>query len=112
MGHGKAARPAGELAIFFRTIAGCALVILVVLGVGGTIYKVIAPDGWLAQLFGRNFAGGLVATLAFLTIAAAAWIVRELVPPGTRNRFPELFVYTFAAAGCLYFMRFLFSGAL
>ena len=37
---------------------GFVLVALVLLGIGGTIYKVIAPDGWVAQAFGRSLSAG------------------------------------------------------
>jgi hypothetical protein len=105
-------RAHGDTAAFFQLLAGLAVAVLVMLGVGGLFYnaggsfhRVLAPEGWVAQMFGRQAAGGMVATLVALTIASAIWYVREQLPRVWRTRIAELFVYTIAAAGGIYVLR-------
>ena len=81
---------------------GLAVVALVVLGIGGTIYKVISPDGWIAIAFGRSFSAGVAALGSLVMIGGLAWFSRGWQSPRARNRFSDLLVYTFAAAGMLY----------
>lgn len=100
-----------DTSIFFQTMAGFAIAALVMLGVGGTVYKVVAPDGWMAQAFGRGVAGGMAAMLALMALASFAWITREWISARRRNRFSELFVYAFAGAGLLYVTLMLAQGA-
>ena len=99
-----------DTSAFFHSIAGVAIAVLVMLGVGGTVYNLIAPGGWLAQAFGRSVAGGLAAVLAFLIIAACAWLTRNLFSVSARNRHSELFVYGFAGVGAIYAIQFLVKG--
>lgn len=105
------AKQPGGASVFFQTLAGFALAALVVLGVGGTVYKVLAPGGWLAQLFGASMAGGMAAVIALVGIGFFAWFTREWVSVRRKNRYSELFVYTFAAAGILYVIQLLVQGA-
>lgn len=85
--------------IFSLVQAGIGLVIvaLVVTGIGGTIYKVISPEGWVAQAFGRSASAGAAALGSLLMIAALAW-------------FSDLLVYGFAAAGFAYLAIYLSKG--
>ncbi len=102
MNHPAKLKQASDTGIFFQGLAGFAIAALVMLGVGGTIYKMIAPDGWVAQLFGRSLAGGMAALLALLMIGTSYWLTRSWVSIGNRNRRSELFVYVFAGAGLIY----------
>jgi hypothetical protein len=95
-------KPPTKTAVIFQTLAGFVLTVLVMLGVGGSVYKMIAPDGWLAQAFGKGLAGGMAVILGLLWLALFAWISREWISARRRNRFSELFVYVFAAAGAIY----------
>ena len=83
---------------------------LVLVGIGGTIYKVISPDGWVAQAFGRSLSAGVAALGSLLMIAGLAWFSRGWSSPRSRNRFPELLVCTFAAAGLLYLAQLWIKG--
>jgi hypothetical protein len=83
---------------------------LVLVGIGGTIYKVISPEGWVAQAFGRSLSAGVAALGSLLMIAGLAWFSRGWTAPGPRNRFPELLVVTFAAAGLLYIAQLWVKG--
>lgn len=91
-----------ELHTVGQVAYGLAVVLLVVLGIGGTIYKVISPEGWVANAFGRSFSAGVAALGSLVMIAALAWFSRGWSSPRSRNRFSDLLVYTFAAAGMLY----------
>ncbi len=105
-------RSAGDTAALLQILTGLAVAALVMLGVGGVFYvaggtfnRVLAPEGWLSQMFGRHAAGGMVATLVALTIGAAIWYLRELLPRAWRTQIAELFVYTVAAAGGIYVLQ-------
>ncbi|MEK6243052.1 MAG: hypothetical protein AABM33_01005 [Pseudomonadota bacterium] len=105
-------KPVSDTSAFFQTIAGFVIAALVMLGVGGTVYNLVAPGGWLAHIFGGSLAGGLAAILALLIIGLCAWLTRNWISVGSRNRHSELFVYGFAAAGALYAFQFLTKGGL
>lgn len=90
--------------------AGLAVVALMLMGIAGTIYKVISPDGWIANAFSRSFSVGAAALGSLLMIAALAWFSRGWSAVGARNRFSNFFVYAFAAAGILYFARLWLKG--
>jgi hypothetical protein len=93
-----------------QTCVGFVLVGLVLLGIGGTIYKVIAPDGWVAQAFGRSLSAGVATLGSLLIIFGLAWFSRGYNSPRRRNRFSDLLVYSFAAAGLLYLLKLWIKG--
>ena len=101
-----------ELFSIGQVVFGFTVVALVMLGIGGTIYKLISPDGWVAQAFGRSLSAGAAALGSLLMIAALAWFSRGWTSPRTRSRFSELWVYTFAAAGLVYLARLWTKGLL
>jgi hypothetical protein len=110
-------RPASQSAALFQAFAGVAVALLVMLGigglfylVGGTLQRVLAPEGWVSQMFGRHAAGGMVATLVALTIGSGIWYLREQLPREWRIRIAELFVYTVAAAGGIYVLQMSLRG--
>lgn len=78
------------------------VVLFVTLGIGGTIYKVISPDGWVAAAFGRSLSAGAAALGSLLLIAGLAWFSRGWSTTRARNRRSDLLVYAFAAAGVIY----------
>jgi len=98
-----------DTSAFFQALVGFAIAALVMVGVGGTVYNLISPGGWFAQMFGRSLAGGLAALLAFMLIGLCAWLTRSWVSPRTRNRYSDVFVYFFAAAGALYSLEFMIA---
>ena len=97
-----------EYSGFGQAAVGVTLLGLVLVGIGGTIYKVISPDGWVTQAFGRSLSAGVAALGSLLMIVGLAWFSRST--PQTYNRFPELLVYTFAAAGLLYLAQLWMKG--
>ena len=94
-----------------QVIIGFAVVALVVIGIGGTIYKVIAPDGWISQAFGRSLSAGAAALGSLLLITGLAWFSRGWSSPRTRNRYSDLLVYSFAAAGMFYLAQLWMKGS-
>jgi hypothetical protein len=93
-----------------KTGAGAIAVILVVTGIAGTIYKLVAPDGWIIAAFGRSLSAGLAAIGAVAAVFTFAWISGG-VAMRHRNRYSDVFVYTFAAAGFLFLAHFWLRGS-
>ncbi len=91
-----------EVGTLAQVVVGLLVVLLVTLGIGGTIYKVISPEGWIAAAFGRSLSAGAAALGSLMLIAGLAWFSRGWTSPRTRNRFSDLLVYTFAGAGIVY----------
>jgi hypothetical protein len=71
---------------------------------------VISPDGWVSQAFGRSLSAGAASLGSLLLIAGLAWFSRGLTSPRTRNRYADLLVYTFAAAGLFYLVQLWMKG--
>src|SRR3954466_13009399 len=99
-----------EVSTASQVLLGFVIVVLMTMGIGGTIYKVISPNGWIAQAFGRSFSAGAAALGSLLMITALAWFSRGRGTGRTRHRFSDLFVYTFAAAGALYLAQLWLKG--
>ena len=99
-----------ELHTAAQVVIGMVIVLLVTLGIGGTIYKIISPEGWIATAFGRSLSAGAAALGSLLLIAGLAWFSRGWTAPRTRNRASDLLVYTFAAAGIVYLTQFWVKG--
>lgn len=91
-------------------IAGLGIVAFVLLGISGTIYKVVAPDGLLASLFGKSLSAGTVALGSLFLIGLCAWFTGTWSSPRYRHQLSNLVVYGFAAAGLLYALRLWWTG--
>src|SRR6185503_12385227 len=59
-----------------QAFLGFVILALVLLGIGGTIYKIISPEGWVAQAFGRSLSAGAAALGSLIMVLA-----RQLPPP-------------------------------
>jgi hypothetical protein len=92
-----------------RTGLGMVVLALVMTGVAGTIYKITSPDGWIAGAFGRSISAGFAMVASLLVVIAFAWFSRGFALH-FRNRYADLFVYTFAAAGFLYLAHYWLRG--
>jgi protein-S-isoprenylcysteine O-methyltransferase Ste14 len=103
-------KPISEAGAFVHAIAGVVIAALVMLGVGGTVYNLVAPGGWIARAFDRSLAGGMGAILALLIIPACVWMTRTWISVRRRNRHPEVFVYGFALVGAIYAIQFVVRG--
>ena len=93
-------------------VAGFVLLALVMLGVGGTIYKLLAPGGWLAQLVGGNLGQGGALGLALGGVALFAWATHDRISPARRDRVGDTWVYLCSAVGLLYLVLMLVQGSL
>ena len=93
-----------------KTGVGAIAVILVLTGIAGTIYKLVAPDGWIIAAFGRSLSAGLVAVCAFAAVVAFAWLSGGAAMR-QRNRYADIFVYTFGAAGFAFLLHFWLKGS-
>ena len=100
-----------ELMSFRQAALGLLVVLLVLTGIGGTIYKVLSPDGWIAQAFGRSLSAGAAALGSLLMITTLAWFSRGRGTGRTRQRYSDLVVYTFAAAGLVYLAQLWLKGS-
>src|SRR2546430_7545968 len=92
-----------EIYALGQYLLGFVIVGLVLVGIGGTIYKVISPDGWVALAFGRSLSAGAASLGSLILIAGLAWVSRGWDSPQYRNRFSDLLVLSFAAAGAVFF---------
>jgi hypothetical protein len=110
MNHPAKLKPISDTSVFFQALAGFAIAVLVMLGIGGTVYKLVTPGGWLAQLFGRGMAGGLGAILAFGVIGLCFWLSRGWFSVSSRNRYSEFPVYLFAGTGVIYAVQIFLKG--
>jgi len=90
---------------------GLLLLVLVVTGVAGTIYKAMSPDGWVATAFGSSASAGFAVIGSLLMLVALAWFSRGWAIR-TRNRHADLFVYVFAAMGSLFLAQLWLKGSL
>jgi hypothetical protein len=100
-----------EIYSLAQSLIGFVVVGLVLVGIGGTIYKVIAPDGWVALAFGRSLSVGAASLGSLIMIAGLAWFSRGWNSPQYRNRFSDLLVFSFAAAGLLYLGQLMLQGS-
>ncbi len=96
---------------FIQTLWGFLLVIMVVFGICGTIYKLLAPSGWIAGLMGRGFSGGVAAIGLMIVFGVIGWIARSWTTNREQAATATLVVYVFAAAGVLYSFQLWSKGA-
>jgi hypothetical protein len=101
-----------ELYSIVQPLVGLAVLILVLAGIGGTIYKVISPDGWVAQAFGRSLSAGAAALGSLALVAGLAWFSRSQGTVRSRSLVSDFLVYGFAAAGFLYLAQLWTRGSL
>lgn len=101
----------GRAGLWCQGLAGLTLAALVVIGAGGMIYRTLAPEGWLAQLFGRNPADGMAVLLSLIVSGIFAWLACGWINPQRRNQLSGLLVFIFAAAGLLQVVEFLLKSA-
>jgi hypothetical protein len=98
-----------ELYSFVNTFWSCIVLSLVLGGVGGTIYKVISPEGWIATAFGRSLSAGAAALGSMALIAGLAWFSRSWGDTENRGLTTQFLVY---AAGALYLVQLWTKGTL
>ena len=101
-----------EVSSVLQTLVGGVILALVPVGVAGSIYKAISPNGWVSQAFGQSISAGTAVLGSLAIVLAMAWFSRVYSSPRQRNRHAGLFVYVFSAAGFIYAVQFLSKGSL
>ena len=62
-----------EVPILAQVLLGFAISVLVMVGIAGSIYKLVAPEGWVVQAFGQSFSLGASLLAALLGAGAVVW---------------------------------------
>ena len=93
--------------VLIQTVIGFVVLAFLMIGVGGTIYRIIAPDGWLVQVFGAGVTAGTAVLLSLLALAALSWFAREWVSAYQNTRLADVLIYVFAGAGVVYLAQML-----
>ena len=102
-----------ETVSLFQASAGFAMTALVMTGIAGTIYKVIAPGGWIAQAFGHSVKAGFSLLVAITVLLGFFYFSRTWTPsPKHRNLTANVVVSVFALAGAAYLARYWLTGTL
>jgi hypothetical protein len=99
-----------EVPLLAQTLFGFAISALVLIGISGSIYKLVAPEGWVVQAYGHSFGLGTALLAALLGAAALVWALPGWMP-SQRARVADVVVYGFAAAGLAYLGKLLLSGS-
>jgi len=110
--HIESAKVRQEAFGALQGVIGLVVLALVPLGVGGTIYKAISPDGWVTQMFGQSISAGTAVLGSLAVVIGLAWFSRVYRSPRRRNRHAGLFVYFFGAAGLVYALQLFSRGSL
>ena len=101
-----------ELYSIAQAAVGLTVLLLVMAGIGGTIYKVISPEGWLSQAFGRSLSAGAAALGSLALVVLLAWFSRSWGDVRNRTLASDFLIFGFAAAGFLYLAQLWLRGAL
>jgi len=88
-----------------QALIAFAMVMLIMIGIAGTVYRVIAPDGWLAEAFNRSLASGLIALCSLGLVAALLWLKRGNTLFAQRSKAAEIVVMGFAGVGALFLLQ-------
>ena len=97
----------------FLGIAGSfVILVLVVLGIGGTMYHAIGSDGLVVNLFSRLLSQNFViALVGLVALGLAFWLGRRWLRDTQANQlFNDGLMYTVAALGLVYAVRLWFLG--
>ncbi|MGH8736121.1 MAG: hypothetical protein ACREU5_05050 [Burkholderiales bacterium] len=93
--------------VLIQTLVGFVVLALIMTGVGGTVFRIIAPEGWLVQWFGTGVTAATAAVVSLLVIAMLSWFTREWVSAYQKNRLADVLIYVFAGAGVVYLAQIL-----
>ncbi len=74
-----------EASAALQTLVGAVILALVPLGVAGSIYKAISPNGWVAQSFGQSISAGAAILGSLAIVLAMAWFSRVYRSPARRD---------------------------
>jgi len=88
-----------------QALIAFAVVMLIMVGITGTVYRMIAPDGWIASAFNRGVISGLVAICSIGLLAGLLWFRRGAAAFAKRSNATEIIIIGFAGAGALYLLQ-------
>jgi hypothetical protein len=91
-----------------QALFGFGILIFMLVGLSGTLYKLLAPGGWLSQMFGHSISTGMAVLAGLGFIGLVAWFSQGRAT--TRSHFSDVFVYGFTIAGLVYAARFWTTG--
>lgn len=100
-----------ESANFMQTLWGGLLVVMVLVGLCGTLYKLLAPKGWMAAMMGQGFSGGVALIGLLFVLGVIGWIARTWTTTREQAASANLVVYAFAATGVFYAFQLWTKGA-
>ncbi|MEO8203220.1 MAG: hypothetical protein ABI630_05110 [Betaproteobacteria bacterium] len=93
------------------TLWGFGLVAMVLFGLCGTLYKLLAPSGWLAGLMGRGFSGGVAAVGLMVVFGVVGWIARTWTTTREQAAGANVVAYILAATGVVYSLQLWSKGS-
>jgi len=87
---------------------------LVVLGVGGLLYKALKPEGWITTSLGQLWekSPGLVWLAGFVIAVITLGFKHYFDRSGRRTSRANLLVYAFLALGLFFFFKLIVTGNL
>ena len=103
-------QPSSLLGSRLQSTLGLGLAALVVVGISGTLYKLVSADGWVAFFFERTQAGGVLAVGGIGLAALCAWAAGMGATHSYRLLLSNFVVYGSALAGSIYLLRYWWAG--
>ncbi len=85
------------------------VIMLIMAGIAGTVYRAIAPDGWIVSAFDRGLGNGLAALGAIALLVALLWMKGGRNAFAKRSTATEVVVMGFAGLGALFLLQSAFS---
>lgn len=95
-----------------QALVAFGMVMLIMIGIAGTVYRVIAPDGWIVQAFERGLGNGLATLSVIALLAASLWLRGGKAVLAKRSKLIEMIVIGFAGAGALFLLLPLLRGVI
>lgn len=96
-----------------QSIADFFFICLIALGVGGVMYKILAPDGWFHAAMGELGKVGLVHALVFLAAAALTLFLAKRAMEGFNMKasLGNLIMYAWVLLGLYFGVRYFLTGS-
>ena len=88
-----------------QALVAFTVVMLIMVGIAGTVYRMIAPDGWIADAFSRGTVNGLVGLCAIALLCSLLWLKRGATAFAKRSNATEAVVLGFAGVGALFLLQ-------
>jgi hypothetical protein len=97
-----------------QTLFQLLLLCLLILGLGGLVYKAVGPDGWLESTLGRIWDSHPVVAMvgALALLIGGAWLPRKLERLPLFGHRGDWLVYGCLAFGLFFALRLIATGAL